>query len=131
LGSCAFTSALANAVCTPQSSVLLTHQGKSTTTTSAKQSDGKSDNPLPPELEHCDKALVEKIEAEIVHSGQVVTFDEIAGLEFAKKCVNELICWLVNMTIFYTATANCSRLNGTIMDRNKESCDYRAVLSQA
>jgi hypothetical protein len=73
--------------------VLLTHQGKSTTTTSAKQSDSKSDNPLPPELEHCDKALVEKIEAEIVHSGQVVTFDEIAGLEFAKKCVNELICW--------------------------------------
>lgn len=55
--------------------------------------DSKNDNPLPPELEHCDKALVEKIEAEIVHSGQVVTFDEIAGLEFAKKCVNELICW--------------------------------------
>ena len=49
--------------------------------------------PLPPELEHCDRALVEKIEAEIVHTGQVVTFEEIAGLEFAKKCVNELICW--------------------------------------
>jgi hypothetical protein len=98
LRSCGLTSsAVATSVCTPESSVLLTHQGKSTTTTIAKQLDSKSDNPLPPELEHCDKALVEKIEAEIVHSGQVVTFDEIAGLEFAKKCVNELICWLVNM----------------------------------
>lgn len=27
------------------------------------------------------------------HIGQVVTFEEIAGLEFAKKCVDELICW--------------------------------------
>ena len=55
--------------------------------------DNKNEVPLPPELEHCDRALVEKIEAEIVHTGQVVTFEEIAGLEFAKKCVNELICW--------------------------------------
>lgn len=85
-------------MCTAESCALLNHQGKSTTTASAKQTDSKGDNPLPPELEHCDKALVEKIEAEIVHSGQVVTFDEIAGLEFAKKCVNELICWQVNTT---------------------------------
>ena len=68
-------------------------QNKTASTTNSKNSDCKSDNPLPPELEHCDKALVEKIEAEIVHTGQVVTFEEIAGLEFAKKCVNELICW--------------------------------------
>lgn len=74
-------------------SVLCNHKVKSTATSNGKQKDSKNDNPLPPELEHCDKALVEKIEAEIVHTGQVVTFDEIAGLEFAKKCVNELICW--------------------------------------
>jgi hypothetical protein len=71
----------------------LNSQNKNASTTNSKNSDSKSDNPLPPELEHCDKALVEKIEAEIVHTGQVVTFEEIAGLEFAKKCVNELICW--------------------------------------
>lgn len=71
----------------------LIYQNKNASTTNSKNSDSKSDNPLPPELEHCDKALVEKIEAEIVHTGQVVTFEEIAGLEFAKKCVNELICW--------------------------------------
>ena len=51
------------------------------------------DNPLPPELAHLEKALVEKIESEIVAHGQSITFDEIAGLEFAKKTVNELICW--------------------------------------
>lgn len=73
--------------------VLFNYKMKSTATSNSKQTDSKNDNPLPTELEHCDKALVEKIEAEIVHSGQVVTFDEIAGLEFAKKCVNELICW--------------------------------------
>ena len=58
-----------------------------------KSKDEKNEIPLPPELEHCDRALVDKILAEIVVTGQVVTFEEIAGLEFAKKCVNELICW--------------------------------------
>ena len=47
-----------------------------------------------PSLVNCDKELVEKIEADIVHKGQAVTFDDISGLEFAKKCVTELICWL-------------------------------------
>ena len=55
---------------------------------SKSESDG-----LPPELEHCDKTLVEKIEADIIHHGQPVTFDDIAGLEFAKECVVETICW--------------------------------------
>jgi SpoVK/Ycf46/Vps4 family AAA+-type ATPase len=58
-----------------------------------KGNGAEDDNPLPPELAHCEKALVEKIESEIVHQGQSITFDEIAGLEFAKKTVDELICW--------------------------------------
>eukprot|EP01035_Chromulina_nebulosa_P022723 gene22723-29418_t len=37
--------------------------------------------------------LADKIEADIIHKGQEVRFDDIAGLDFAKKCVNELICW--------------------------------------
>lgn len=52
-----------------------------------------SSSSLPAELEHCDKALVERIEADIIHSGQPVRFEDISGLEFAKKCVTELICW--------------------------------------
>jgi hypothetical protein len=40
-----------------------------------------------------DAGIIEKIEADIIVKGQIVTFADIAGLEFAKKCVNELICW--------------------------------------
>jgi SpoVK/Ycf46/Vps4 family AAA+-type ATPase len=60
---------------------------------SSKKDGNKEEIQLPPELEGCDPALVEKIEADIIHTGQPITFDDIAGLEFAKKCVNELICW--------------------------------------
>lgn len=56
-------------------------------------STNKEKNDLPPELQHCEKELVEKVEAEIIQHGQPITFDDIAGLEFAKKCVQELICW--------------------------------------
>jgi hypothetical protein len=62
-------------------------------TSSKNASDFSSEDSLPPELAHCDKALVEKIEADIVHHGQSVTFDDISGLDFAKECVVELICW--------------------------------------
>ena len=51
------------------------------------------DTALPPELAMHDKALVEKIESEIIHHGQPVRFDDISGLEFAKQCVEESVCW--------------------------------------
>jgi SpoVK/Ycf46/Vps4 family AAA+-type ATPase len=51
--------------------------------------DGSGDG----ELAQFDKAIIEKIEADIIHNGSPVYFDDIAGLEFAKKCCNELICW--------------------------------------
>ncbi|RYH11921.1 hypothetical protein EON65_38535 [archaeon] len=50
---------------------------------------------LPRELAHCDAALVERIEADILHKGQTVTFEDISGLLAAKACVIELICWYV------------------------------------
>jgi hypothetical protein len=46
-------------------------------------------------LERFDKTLLDKILADIINDGAPVTFDDIAGLDFAKKCVNELICWCV------------------------------------
>ena len=57
---------------------------------------------LPPELAHLDKVLVEKIEAEIVSHGQPVSFDDIAGLTFAKSCVHELICWPMSRPDLFT-----------------------------
>jgi hypothetical protein len=59
-----------------------------------KKSSGKDDlPPLPPELEGYDRELVEKIIADIIDRGHPVSFSDISGLEFAKKCVTELICW--------------------------------------
>ncbi len=52
---------------------------------------------LPPELQQFDKALVERIEADIICGGGatstsvLTTFDDIAGLNFAKKCVQEVV----------------------------------------
>ncbi len=68
-------------------------------TTTKKFSNGVDDGEsatsisMPPGLENCSKALVDKIQADIIHHGQTVTFDDIAGLDFAKNCVKELICW--------------------------------------
>ena len=40
-----------------------------------------------------DTSLIDRIEADIIVRGAEVSFADIAGLEFAKKCVQELICW--------------------------------------
>ena len=54
---------------------------------------GNDDIPLPLELAHLDKILVQKIMSDILISGQAITFEDIAGLSQAKACVQELICW--------------------------------------
>ncbi|KAL7689381.1 putative AAA+ ATPase domain, ATPase, AAA-type, core, Vps4 oligomerization [Plasmopara halstedii] len=48
---------------------------------------------IDPRLKSCDPELIEKIEMEIVDKGDPITFDDIAGLQFAKRCVNELVIW--------------------------------------
>ena len=58
-------------------------QNQPTTTTS---------KPVGP-LTTCDPEIVCRIEADIIQSGMSVSFEDIAGLQFAKKCVQELICW--------------------------------------
>lgn len=63
----------------------------------------ETDKPLPPELAHLDKNLVDKIAADIVHKDQNNTkFADIAGLEWVKKCVNELICWPITRPDLFT-----------------------------
>ncbi|KAL9188508.1 hypothetical protein ACHAXT_006886 [Thalassiosira profunda] len=49
------------------------------------------DEELPEELRGCDKELIEKIKNEVVNSGAVVTFEDIAGLEHAKSAVQEAV----------------------------------------
>ncbi|KAF0733348.1 hypothetical protein Ae201684P_005152 [Aphanomyces euteiches] len=48
---------------------------------------------IDPRLKSCDPELISKIEMEIVDAGDPISFDDIAGLHFAKKCVNELVIW--------------------------------------
>ncbi|CCI40646.1 unnamed protein product [Albugo candida] len=48
---------------------------------------------IDPRLKSCDPELVAKIELEIVDCGERISFDDIAGLSFAKKCINELVIW--------------------------------------
>ena len=44
-----------------------------------------------PRLKGCDAQLIERIENEIIDNGEKITFDDIAGLHHAKKCVKELV----------------------------------------
>lgn len=49
----------------------------------------------PKGAEDPDAPLIDRIESDIIQDGQKVTFGDIAGLTFAKKCVQEIICWFV------------------------------------
>ena len=67
----------------------------------ANQKDGDKGNPganLPEEMQderykNLDPRMVELIENEIMERQLTVTWEDIAGLEFAKKTINEIIIW--------------------------------------
>jgi SpoVK/Ycf46/Vps4 family AAA+-type ATPase len=76
------------------SSISSENRAKKPMTTSSSSdslSDDKSD--LPPELQQYEKHLIEKIESDIIHTGHPVRFQDVAGLDFAKKTVQEIIVW--------------------------------------
>ena len=60
-----------------------------------RSDNNKEVSQLPEELQQYDHKLVEKIQNEILQDSgkRPVMFEDIAGLEFAKKCVQEIICW--------------------------------------
>lgn len=55
----------------------------------------EGEEPLPEGLQHFDRHMLNRLESEILSqkSENAISFSDIAGLEFAKKCVQELICW--------------------------------------
>lgn len=57
---------------------------------------------MPAELQHLDKELVKKIQNEIMESGDMVTFDDIAGLHDAKQTVQEVVCWPMKRPDLFT-----------------------------
>lgn len=70
--------------------------------TSNNNSGNNADEELPEELRGLDKDLIEKIENEIVDSGERVTFDDIAGLQNAKSTVFEMVVWPMQRPEMFT-----------------------------
>lgn len=64
--------------------------------------EANSEENVHPKLKGIDPQLVERIENEILESGQPVTFDDIAGLTFAKQCIEEMVVWPVTKPELYT-----------------------------
>jgi len=81
--------------------------GGGSSVTSKPSSNNKSiasdgDDALPEELKGLDKELIQKIEMEIVDSGDPVSFQDIAGLAEAKQTIMELICWPMKRPDLFT-----------------------------
>ncbi|KDO27843.1 hypothetical protein SPRG_07116 [Saprolegnia parasitica CBS 223.65] len=68
-------------------------RGAHATNTGASAAPVEPEEDIDPRLKSCDPELISKIELEIVDAGDPISFDDIAGLHFAKKCVNELVIW--------------------------------------
>jgi len=63
---------------------------------------GEEEEDIDPRLKSCDKELIEKIEMEIVYHGDPISFQDIAGLTFAKRSVTELILWPMQRPDIFT-----------------------------
>ncbi|GBG34113.1 26S proteasome regulatory subunit 4 [Hondaea fermentalgiana] len=69
---------------------------------------GNGADGLPPEyleeprLRGLDPALIERIESEVLQQGDPVTFDDIAGLRFAKENIEEIVVWPLRNPEYYT-----------------------------
>jgi hypothetical protein len=58
--------------------------------------DGKAEDdgePVDPRLKNIEPRMIEMIENEILDNGATVTWDDIAGLQFAKASVMEIVVW--------------------------------------
>jgi len=64
---------------------------------------------LPEELQGLDPKLVEMISNEVVHTQLSVTWDDIAGLEFAKQSVKEAVIWPILRPDLFTGLRRVPR----------------------
>lgn len=79
---------------------ILSNGGGNLSGSSPSRSDDNDE--LPEALKGLDKELIEKIQNEIMESGDSITFDDIAGLEDAKQTVQELVCWPMKRPDLFT-----------------------------
>ena len=61
--------------------------------TGARSSNDAGDPPedIDPRYKNIDPKMIETIENEVIDNGAEIKFDDIAGLEHAKKCLREMI----------------------------------------
>jgi len=76
---------------------------------SNSNSNNKEEEELPEELKGLDKELIEKINNDIVDSGEQICFDDIAGLQNAKDTVNELVIMPMLRPELFTGLRACPK----------------------
>ena len=84
-------------------------QGGSSNNNNNNNSNNKDEEELPEELKGLDKELIEKINNDIVDSGEQVSFDDIAGLQNAKDTVNELVIMPMLRPELFTGLRACPK----------------------
>mmetsp|Transcript_2441 Transcript_2441/g.4865 ORF Transcript_2441/g.4865 Transcript_2441/m.4865 type:complete len:626 (+) Transcript_2441:128-2005(+) len=55
-----------------------------------------------PRLRNLEPAIIERIENEVLETSDPVTFDDIAGLQFAKDNIEEIVVWPIKNPEYYT-----------------------------
>ena len=78
------------------------NQGGTAPKPSTTKDSNNEEEDLPEELQRYGKELVEKIQMEIMDTGEPVTFDDIAGLSDAKQTIQEVICWPMKRPDLFT-----------------------------
>ena len=84
-------------------------QGGSSNNNNNNNSNNKDEEELPEELKGLDKELIEKINNDIVDSGDQVSFNDIAGLQNAKDTVNELVIMPMLRPELFTGLRACPK----------------------
>ena len=98
----------------------------------------QEDEELPEALRGFDKELVQKITSEILHTGDSITFCDIAGLQDAKQTVMELICWPMKRPDLFTGLRRGPNgtfgvfliflegilMNACLISRETQSCSF-------
>ncbi|KAK8803714.1 hypothetical protein WA158_001408 [Blastocystis sp. Blastoise] len=64
---------------------------------------------MPEEYRNIDPAMIERIENEIVYTGTPVTWDDIAGLSYAKRCIMEMVVWPMQRPDIFTGLREVPR----------------------
>ncbi|KAH8059693.1 AAA ATPase-like protein [Aureococcus anophagefferens] len=68
----------------------------------AEEKKPEGEDELPERLKGCDPELVKRIEREIMHSGAITTFDDVAGLQDAKRSIMEMVIWPMQRPELFT-----------------------------